>query len=277
MNDDFQPSPQKDYSANQPSTIQWVLIAVLGLVAACGIILFLSGGAFTAYNYFNRQPAPLAEVLVPGATSTVDNHATELQMGRNWPLLLYDTFDDNQNEWIDGAIDDDYATIDVSIDGGYTWNITAAKQGFIWRTWPTVDQLSDFYLAVDAQNRSDNFDAQYGLIFRNLDENYYYFEVRDGQFFRFFLFEANQWKELLPYTYSEAIRPGEINHLDVLSQENQFTLWINDQFVGQANGSYPTQGEVGVIVGISYEGETGLIAFDNFEVRVPALPTESQP
>jgi len=272
MTDDHPDSAEFDPSANQPSKVQWVIMIVFGAVAVCGIVLFLCGGAYTAYSFYRQQQAEATEVIVSPTAVVVDENLLEYQAAAGWPLLLLDTFDDNQNEWIDGEIDDEYANILVTIDGTYTWEVNAAKQGFTWRVWPTIDELSDFYLTVDVQNLSDNADAQYGLIFRNQEDDYYYFEVRDGQYFRFFLYESYQWKELLPYTYSDAIRPGEINHLSVVSQDDRFTLWINDQFVGEATGSSPVQGQVGVIIGLAYEGEKAFIIFDNFEVRVPELP-----
>ncbi len=270
MTDDFQASPEIDPGANQPSQIQWILIIVFGMVAVCGIVMFFSGGAFTAYSFFNQRQSRATEAVL-SATAVINENLIAYQVAADWPLLLFDTFDDNQNEWIDGEIDDDYATIMVTLDGTYAWDIATSKQGFVWRVWPTIDDLGDFYLAVEAQNQSQNADAQYGLIFRNQGDDYYYFEVRDAQYFRFFLYESYQWKELLPYTYSDAIRPGEVNHLAVVSQDDQFTLWINDQFVGAANGYSLAQGQVGVIVGLSYEDEDSFIIFDNFEVRVPEL------
>ena len=271
MNDDVQNIPEFDPNANQPTSVQWIIIAVVGLIAVCGIALFFSGTAFTIFALFEREQSQVTQII-PTPTIMVDQNQIDYQAAGDWPLLMLDSFVDNQNEWIDGEIDDDYATILVSVDGTYTWNVIQSKQGFTWRVWPAVDSLSDFYLAVDAQNRSDNADAQYGLIFRNQEDDYYYFEIRDGQHFRFFLYESNQWKELLPYTYTDAIIPRGINHLAVVSQNNQFTLWINDQFVGQAYGSSPAEGQVGVIIGLSYEGEESYIVFDNFEIRVPELP-----
>ena len=270
MLDQTQKPDQFDPSANQPSTLQWILIIVFGLVALCGIMLFLSGGAYTIFSYYSQQDAQAAATEA-AATAIVDERLLAFQSAANWPLLLFDPFDDNQNGWIDGPIDDDYATIDVAIDGSFSWNVTDAKQGFVWRDWPKMDDFGDFYLAVDVQNFSSNADAQYGLIFHNRGDDYFYFEVRDLQYFRFFSYEANQWKELLPYTFSAAVRPGEVNHLAVLSQGNQYTLWINDEFVGEISISYPVQGQAGVIIGLAEAGEEALIVFDNFEVRVPEI------
>jgi hypothetical protein len=156
------------------------------------------------------------------------------------------------------------------LNGIYRWDATA-KQGFHWRVWPKSDVVSDFYLAVDAQNIGDNEEAQYGVIFREDDDSYFYWEIRDTQYHRFFSY-VNGWIELIPSTFTDAIRPGETNHLVVVSENDVFKFWINDQFVGQANGRMPSKGQAGVAIGLSNEGEESVIIFDNFELR--ALFTE---
>lgn len=264
--EEIQPSPESDFNpeSNQPSTLQWVVIGVVGFVAICGLLLFLSGTVFTIFSFGEREKARAEETAV-AATAVIDARDQLIIDASRWPIVLFDTFDDNQNEWIDGEIDDEYSTIQVTIDGVYQWEATA-KQGFAWRVWPESDLTSDFYLAVDAQNLGDNVDAQYGLIFHEEDDAYFYWEIIDTQHFRFFSYQ-NSWIELIPSTYTEAIRPGAMNHLVVMSENNEFQFWINDQFVGQANGSYPMQGQAGVAIGLSYEGEESFIIFDNFELR----------
>jgi hypothetical protein len=253
-----------DPKANQPSTLQWIIIGIVGFVAVCGFLLFISGTGMTIYS-LGRQQQVQAEETAAAATAVVLLRDQEMIEASQWPVVVFDTFDDNQNEWIDGEIDDDYASIQVTINGVYKWD-AYAKQGFAWRVWPLSDFTNDFYLAVDAQNAGDNVDAQYGLIFRNNDDAYFYWEVIDTQYFRFFSYSGG-WNELIPSTYSDAIRPGEMNHLVVVSENDEYKFWINDQFVGEASGSFPSKGQAGVAIGLSYEGEESVIIFDNFELR----------
>lgn len=255
--------------SNQPSTQQWIIIGVIGFMTICGLLLFISGGAFTAFSWYSGQQAKVTQTAVAATAVSAERDQAMLTAAK-WPLVLLDTFDDNQNEWIDGEIEDAYAAIQVTIDGVYKWEATA-KQGFHWRVWPRSDYTTDFYLAVDAQNLSANPEAQYGLIFRNDDDAYFYWEVNDTQQFRLFLYQ-NNWRELIPITFSDAIRPGAMNHLVVVSENDEFKFWINDQFVGQVHGRLPSRGQVGVAIGLSYEGEQSTIIFDNFELR--ALSTE---
>ncbi len=262
--DEHQPVPEFDPESNQPSTTQWVLISIVGLVTVCGILLFLSGSVLTAFSWFNEQQAEAAATAA-AATAVVVERDEAMIAASTWPLLLFDTFDDNRNEWIDGEIDDEYAAIQITIDGVYRWEATA-KQGFHWRVWPESDFTTDFYLAVDTQNIGENIDAPYGLIFRENNDTYFYWELNDTQYYRVFSYQ-DEWIELIPSTFTEAIQPGEINHLVVVSENDVFKFWVNDQFVGQVSGSVPSNGQAGVAIGASYEGEESVITFDNFELR----------
>lgn len=264
-----QPVPEFNPEDNQPSRQQWILIAVVGLIAVCGLLLFFSGGALTAYSWYSERQAEILETAA-AATAVVVERNQAMITASEWPVLLFDTFEDNRNDWIDGEIDDQYASIYVTINGTYQWEISA-KQGFHWRVWPESDLVSDFYLAVDAQNIGDNIDAQYGLIFRENNDSYFYWEIRDTQSYRLFSYQ-DDWIELIPSTFTEAIQPGAQNHLVVVSENDVFKLWINDQYVGQITGSVPAKGQAGVAVGLSNPGEESVIIFDNFELR--ALSSE---
>jgi hypothetical protein len=269
MMEELPPISEFDPEANQPSTGQWVLIAVVAIVALCGLLLFLSGGTLTAFSWYNQQQEQIAETA-SAATAVVIERDQAMQTASQWPLLLLDTFDDNQNKWIDGEIDDEYAAIQVTIDGSYRWE-ASAKQGFHWRVWPRSDLTTDFYLAVDAQNLRGNDDAQYGLIFRENDDAYFYWEVSDTQEYRLFSYK-DEWIELIPATFTDAIRPRGNNHLVVVSEDDEFKFWINDQFVGQARGDTPASGQAGVAIGLHDQGDESMIVFDNFELR--ALSTD---
>jgi hypothetical protein len=262
--EEIQPIPEFDPKANQPSTVQWIVIGIISFVAVCGILLFISGAGLTIFS-LDRQQQVKAEGTAAAATAVVEARDQIMVEASQWPVVIFDPFDDNQNEWIDGEIDDDYAAIQVTIDGTYKWD-AYAKQGFAWRVWPVSDFTNDFYLAVDAQNIGDNVNAQYGLIFRNNDDAYFYWEVIDTQSFRFFSYDGG-WNELIGSTYTEAIQPGEMNHLVVVSKNDEYKFWINDQFVGQASGGFPSDGQAGVAIGLSYEGEESVIIFDNFVLR----------
>jgi hypothetical protein len=262
MNEENSPT---DWESNQPSTWQWVLIAGIAIVVLCGIAAFTSL-AYQTYNQWGQGRNEQATQAVVTTTAVDVERMMGFREASRQPALIFDPFVDNVNEWLEEDIDDEYTTMSLTINGRYIWDATA-KQGFVWRIWPQSDVVSDFYLAVDAQNLSDNLDAQYGLIFRNDGDSYYYLEVRDTQHFRVFSYIDNEWIELIPYTYTDAIYPGETNRLEIVAKDDEIYVAINGQFVGQTEGSYPSEGQVGLIIGLANENEEATIAFDNFELR----------
>jgi hypothetical protein len=262
MSEEITPTNWDD---NQPDYRQWVFVIGIGIVFLCGLAAFIFFG-FQTFNRWTVAQNENATQVAATSTAEVATRVRAIQEASRWPTLTFDPFTENVNEWMDGEIDDEYATMSLSVNGRYVWN-ASAKQGFIWRVWPRSDVVSDFYLAVDAQNLSDNLDAQYGLIFRNNDGAYYYLEVRDTQYFEVYSYINNEWNELITSTYTEAIRPGAVNRLEIAAKDDVFYFLINNQFVGETIGSLPSRGQVGVAIGMSNAGEEATIAFDNFELR----------
>jgi len=254
-----------DWDSNQPDIRQWGLTIGVGIVFLCGLAAFFFFG-FQTYNRWADVQKESATQVAATSTAEATERFLVIQETSRWPQLIFDPFTENVNEWMDGVVDDDYATMLLSINGRYVWDATA-KQGFIWRVWPRSDVVSDFYLAVDAQNLSDNLDAQYGLIFRNNDGSYIFLEVRDTQYFEVYSFANNEWTQLVTSTFTEAIHPGGVNRLEIATKDDLFYILINNQFVAETTGSYASQGQVGVAIGMSEVGEQAIIAFDNFELR----------
>jgi len=270
MNDTQDPIvEQENYTSNQPTSRQWLLIGGIGLLALCGIITFLAGGYYTLNSMLVTRNTKATETAA-AATAIVVAREQTIRSAEKWPLLMLEPFNNNENEWIDGEIDDEYAKIDVTINGTYRWEITS-KQGFVWWVYPTSDMVEDFYLAVDVINPSSHRDAPNGLIFRISADGdfYYYFEVRDTQLFSVWANDQGSWTDIVPYTESTAIRPGENNHLEIIAQGDEYFFFINNQLVAERTILAPSEGYSGLAVGLSYADEQSTIVFDNFELRAP--------
>jgi hypothetical protein len=263
-------NPVSSWDQNQPTFGQWGLIAGIIVILFCGAAGFLFF-AYRTYSQWAEGRNQQATQVAATATAEVQYHIDIVNTAREWPLAFFDSFYDNENEWQTGEIDDDYTTMMTSINGRYIWE-AEAKQGFVWRIWPQSDTVSDFYISVEAQNTSKNHNAQYGLIFHNNDGSYNYLEIRDNQSFRVLNLYEQEWIELIPSTFSALIQPGEANHLEVVAQSGIFYILINGELVGQTSSSYPTEGQVGLAIGLSEVGETATIEFDNFEFRFPTSP-----
>lgn len=187
-----------------------------------------------------------------------------------WPVLFEDSFDqvDEAKDWPLGSQDDPLASISWSITGGkYDWE-AEAKDSFVWWAYPTLDPASDFYLAASARQISGPGTGEYGLVYRMTEnDDYYLFELSaDGQF-AVFLNDANGWETLLDWQDSDAIQLDGENQMAVFAQGEQFYFFINGQKVADLYDDRLAEGKVGLLIGLSNEGDTGKWEFDNFEYR----------
>lgn len=204
-------------------------------------------------------------------TATVQAWQDELVVLKHWPVLLYEAFDEDSGDWYLGEEKGgEYADILWEIVGGkYRWQ-AVAKQGFVWWNRPAMDDVSDFYVTVDARLASVSGTAQVGLIFRQAtDDRYYAFSLREDSVFSLDWHDEDGWTSLIEWTSSGAIKSGEINRLGVLARGDQLNLFVNDRWLAQYPAEYDSAGSIGLLIGMEDEGKMGVFEFDNFEVRVP--------
>ncbi|QBD79115.1 hypothetical protein EPA93_25280 [Ktedonosporobacter rubrisoli] len=111
-----------------------------------------------------------------------------------------------------------------------------------------------------------------GLVFRanNSNAHFYYFRVgRDG-LFSLFIAKDDRHSMAITFDTSRAIKtdPGDSNLLTVVAKDNNFYLYINKQFVGSANDSTYSVGQIGIFAGDNTNPTD--VAFQN--ARVWILP-----
>jgi len=188
--------------------------------------------------------------------------------------IISDSFNSNVNDWLMGSRSDDFATVEWSLtDGKYRWDVKAHK-GVNWHVQPAIEPLSDFHLTVDAQQSSGAESAAYGSVFRLIDrDNFYYFAISNTQMYTFSLQYKNEWIQLIEWTTSSAIRPGEVNKIEIIAEGSYFRFLINDQFISDVYDDRLTSGKAGLSIDLYDAGDTGVFEFDNFEISASAPST----
>ncbi len=223
------------------------------------------------------QPTATVPVVRPTSTPRVSATATVaatnalLQAAANWSLVLAEPFDANTNTWPTGAYTDERVDGKREIvNGKYRWTLKAI-QDFSWNALPDVAETSDLYATVEGRQISGPRGAKYGVVFRWLDrDNYYVFEIRDDQHYAFYAQEDGTWRAVIDWdAQSSLIQPGRANQITVIAQGDQFTFFINNQFVDEATDTALTSGKTGVVVELPTAGDSGVFEFDNLEVREP--------
>ncbi len=190
-----------------------------------------------------------------------------------WPLVLLDSFEDSSNryDWPVETFSGDRVIASPSIRDGRYLIEAEALQDFRYRSTADIDSVVDFIAVVTGQRLEGTETSDYGLIFRQDEDEYYYFGVSDVGQYTFLRRDGGEWTTLIDWTESAFIRRGQPNRLEVRGQGLSFTLLINGQVVSQMDdpGSPLTSGQVGVAIAMYDPGQSGVFAFDDFEVRAP--------
>lgn len=251
---------------------------LLGGFFAARWLFFSGGNAPSAPPIPTLTPQPTLRAIFPTATAIPVPTATPTRAPTltptarrtpaGWSPELLDTFDDNAHNWPVSNVTDAWGSLERIIsEGVYRWEVTAQQSVARWCT-PDDAGAKDFYLAVDAQRVSGPKDADYGVVFRHTEGNYYLFSIRDNGYYRFNLWNNFAWTPVIDWTETTTIRAGASNHLVVVGQGITFTFSINDTEVAVAVNEQLAEGEAGLAVAITTPGDA-VFEFDNFELRAP--------
>ena len=276
------PPPERQVEGPAPTLSAAQVDATSGAISrATAAVQATRAAQATATEKANQDTTATAaaeatEQAAREATATAEAQATAtaasliLASQKAWPVAFSDSFDDNRNGWHRGDIKQTSFTAQRRLsDGQYFWSITSQHDIF-WSTWPDRGQtFGDFYASVDGQSTADGAPT-YGLIFRLVDENnFYYFGLDDDGYYHFDVYE-NGDNVSLPIVFStEAARRGAVNRLAVSATGSNFILLVNDQVVGAMGDDRFGEGETGLGMTAYEQGGEASVVFDNLEVRAP--------
>lgn len=218
-------------------------------------------------------PLPTAVALPPtpsggwgGGLPTVESSDVT-----GWPIVFYDTFEDNGNRWAVGEDFDRLIEASKVIDETFAWQFKGIQSvhSVVEVPYPAV---SDFYVAVSAKRYSGPESIEYGLTFRRADpDNFYSFTISDEQKYQVYAQAKDKWYPLIGVTKDKSIRPGESNRIAVKCEGPKITFFINGVQVAEVEDIRFRKGTVALTLSIS-QGDIGIIEFDDFELRAPAGP-----
>ncbi len=286
MNDDHGENPFEEAKSRSPV----ITLIILGLTVAGCLCLFID--IFFLFrpdkiprigNYFPSPTATLAPTLIPTSTPTVTATQQVIESTATtqaiqalatdsislWPVLFSDTFDSNANDWAVGSDNDEYANVVREIkDGKYNWDVAAKKSLIAWVS-PDVQAVSNFHLSAEIKRVSGSDQSDYGLVFReDVDSNLYYFGIENDGFIVLLSYD-NEWTDMIEFTKSTAILPGETNRLTVIADGSHFIFFINDQYAGEMTDDHIEKGTTAIAVELYEADLQATFEFDNFELRAP--------
>jgi hypothetical protein len=252
-------NPQIQPESNDRKEI-YVIIAVGVIIIACICCLLAVAG----YALYQDLPTN----IFPQESAVVSVAATPAPVIRKGAFA--ESFNSNRNGWTEGFYEDEYGTIDYTVNGTYLWTVVA-DQGVNQKSWATdAPVVEDFTAKVDVTHVSGSENASYGLLFRLEDaENLYYFCISDVGFYYAGLLENGVWITLIDWTETTTINVNSANTLKVVGNGNEFTFYINDTEVDSLRDSTHSSGTAGLAIELYDAGDQSTFEFDNFTIESP--------
>jgi hypothetical protein len=265
-------------------TYRWfalILVFVTGWAGSgCGSVVgggkaaTVTAQAARIVNLATQMGRSAQATLVEGkqhATATARAKQNFLFQARTWNPFLTDNFSEVSDLWETGSDEDpELASIEWKIQNGvYRWQANAISP-FVWWVAPETGPLGDFYLSVKARQLDNPEVGEYGLVFRQADEeSYYLFEISEYGNYALFIHTIDGWETLLDWTQHSAISIGNTNRLAILGSGSDFIFFVNEIAVAEYSDDRLPTGEVGLLIGLSNDGDQATWEFDDFELRVP--------
>ncbi|MBI5712571.1 MAG: hypothetical protein HZC38_03995 [Chloroflexi bacterium] len=285
-------------SSERGNFSKWLWAAALTPMCLCGVVMAVLFGTnlvtlrqTTQQQSLRNTQARLTSRAI-SLTSAVRFKATEqarvqtstaimqaMSDGSRYPLILSDAFDVNSRNWLNGihTSGKNNATLAVS-EGKYQWHLTAGAKGFMHIVTSDAPSAQKFYLSVEVKQLSGPFTADYGVVFRKNENDFYYFNIDGNQYYRVNLWQDNKWKPLVATRRNYAIRLNDVNRLAVVGDGVNYFFYINGQFVDRMSAVELSDGAFGLAAQLASAGDDMMLEFDDFELRAPpdtGLPTST--
>lgn len=151
-------------------------------------------------------------------------------------------------------------------DGKYHLNV---NQYDSYRAVSFGQNYNNSILEVEATQEAGPNDNYYGVIFRKLDwNNYYLFSISGDGYYCMSKYQNNTWTpSSWNWRKSSAIHTGNATNLiRVVSDGNEFSLYVNDIGVGNYNDSSFSSGMIGLTAGTLYTPGAATIGYDNLRI-----------
>jgi LPXTG-site transpeptidase (sortase) family protein len=222
-----------------------------------------AGSATPATSDSALLPAPTG--LPVSADSPPTRHPTAPAR-----TLFEERFSNNDRDW-----PNDPQAIAWIADGGYHLFAQQPSQ-FVAIGAPLAQSFSDVIITAIFRKTGGPPGGGYGVIVRDQgpgprdgihqEGQYAVLEVGDRGEFGIWRREEERWIALIPWTPSEAVRPGRaVNELQVRAAGRQLTFQVNGQPVASVVDTGLSDGAVGVFVG----GDLNEVLLEKFVVELP--------
>lgn len=228
-----------------------------------------------AFEATQKAQATLAAEAAEAAAIAAATATAQVRENNIQSFEFFDTFNDNSLNWRVEPIENNFWNGDVSISNGvYIWQVDAVKQDSLisWADFKPIEELRDFDVAFKARLvEGPIIDACYGIIFRSalsgFSDGSYILTICENGYYKVHYNETSDpWVDIINWTYSDTIRQGDWNLVELEARGDNFTLFINYQQVATFRDSRLESGVVSVMVHVFAETPC-VIEYDLFALQ----------
>jgi hypothetical protein len=151
------------------------------------------------------------------------------------------------------------------LDGG-AYSIEVYQEN--WTAWNTVGQeFTDFEIVFEVALVSGDTYNDAGILFRFQDaDNYYEVDINGEGSFAVGKEVDDEWIQIVEWTTHPTIQPfGRVNRVRLVAEGNQFTLYINDEWMDSFQDNSFASGGIGPVV-TAYDTPPARATFDNLKI-----------
>ena len=266
-------SKSEDIPETKPdNSVKITIISTIGLIVTTLITALFAPAILKALEN-TPSPTPGTNLTLSPTWTSIVTPMTDTPVAPIVTDQPEDVFEENFAEgpiyFSPHEVDNDKLASSASItDGVFRWQITD-RIGATDILTPALPVLSDFELETTLNLVYKSGSAVgLGVGFRSTDSGTYYFLIYNTQYHLVKYFsQEKKYIDLIPWTYSEAIKLNEPNRLRVRALGGSMRLFINDVLVANPVDDTFSTGKILIAVSLQ-QGDTMILDVKSFKVTV---------
>lgn len=211
---------------------------------------------------------------VSSRSETATAQVVSLNEQRLWARAFADPFEVDQ-KWQAESLSGTEGITRTLENGKYIWKVKSVRGNTHAATIHPALASSKFYLSAEVQTLGTGRITGGGLIFRKTNSDFYYFGVDGVQTITIGVSQNNQWIPIWLQVRPDVL-VNDANHLEVIGDGAYYVFFLNGRMIYEMNDSRLGAGAFGVAMRPQISTTDSIIAFDDFELRLPnVVPTST--
>jgi hypothetical protein len=212
---------------------------------------------------------------ISSRNETATAHYVSLDEQRRWTRAFADSFEAEQG-WIAESLGGNEGITRTLESGKFIWKVKSVRGNTHIATINPASASSKFHLSAEVQTLGAARITGGGLIFRKTNSDFYYFGVDGVQTITIGVSQNNQWIPIWLQARPDVLI-NNANHLEVIGDGAYYVFFLNGRMIYEMSDSRLSAGTFGLAMRPQISTTDSIIAFDDFELRLPAVTATPTP